>query len=178
MRIKLGTLAVAILMTIGSARAEPVSLLDGKLRFDTTDAFVPDKDPQKSSKQSIADFAARKSDGWGAVTRGTHGLPPEGLTNYMERKVDSYTKGLSWLPKLDWLKKEIVTINGRQWADMIYIAPRQHPKDARDGLMYTRIFGTSYKGQLLEFLFTSNTDENAALKDKIDKVIESIQLSD
>jgi hypothetical protein len=168
----------AILCTLRPVCAEPVTLLDGKLKFDTTDAFVPDKDAKKSTKQSIADFSARNSDGWGNVTRGTHGLQPDGLSNYMERKVDSYTKGLSWLPKLTWLKKEIVTINGRQWADMIYIAPRRNPKDARDGLMYTRIFGTSYKGQLLEFLFTSNTDENPALKDKIDKVIESVKLEE
>jgi hypothetical protein len=178
MKTKIGISIVALLIAIGFVQAEPVSLLDGKLKFDTTDSFVPAKDSKKSSKQSIADFAARNSDGWGAVTRGTHGLPPDGLSNYMERKVESYTKGLSWLPKLNWLKKEIVTINGRPWADMIYIAPRQNPKNARDGLMYTRIFGTSYKGQLLEFLFTSNTDENPALKDKIDKVIESVTLQD
>jgi hypothetical protein len=165
-------------MAFSLARAEPITLLEGKLKFDTTDAFAPDKGPKKSSKQSIADFAGKDSDGWGAVTRGTHGLQPEGLPSYMERKVAEYTKGLAWLPKLAWLKQEIVTIDGRKWADMIYIAPRKNAKNARDGLMYTRIFGTSYKGQLLEFIFTSNTDENPALKDKIDKVIESVRLAD
>ena len=168
-------LVAAVLIATSLIHAEPVTLLDGKLKFDTTDAFVPDKKPT-STKQSIADFSARNSDAWGAITRGTHGLQPEELKNYMDRKVDSYTKGLSWVPKLNWLKKEIVTINGRQWADMIYIAPRPNAKNARDGLMYTRIFGTSYKGQLLELVFTSNTDENPALKDKIDKVIESVKL--
>jgi hypothetical protein len=96
----------------------------------------------------------------------------------MDRKVAEYTKGLSWLPKLSWLKKEIVTVNGRRWADMIYMAPRENAKDARDGLLYTRIFGTSYKGQLLEFIFTSNTDPSPLLKDKIDKVIESVKVED
>jgi hypothetical protein len=90
--------------------------------------------------------------------------------------VAEYTKGLSWLPKLNWLKKEVVTIDGRKWADMRYIAPRKNAKDPRDGLMYTRILGTSYDGQLLEIIFTSNTDENPALKDKIDKVLESVRL--
>jgi hypothetical protein len=80
------------------------------------------------------------------------------------------------LPKLKWLKKEIVTINGRQWADMRYIAPRAKPENDRDGLLYTRILATSYDGQLLEILFTSNTDENPALKDQIDKVLQSVQL--
>ena len=44
--------------------------------------------------------------------------------------------------------------------------------------MYTRILATSYGGQLLEILFTSNTDENPALKDKIDKVMESVKLEE
>jgi hypothetical protein len=161
----------------GAVRAERVSLLNGKLKFDTTDAFVPDKGP-KSSKQSIADYKARNSDGWGSVARGTHGLQPNGLSDYMRRKVADFTKGLSWLPRLNWLKKEIVTIGGRRWADMRFIAPRPKAKNARDGLMYTRIFGTSYKGQLLEIVFTSNTDPNPALKDKIDKIIASVRLEE
>jgi hypothetical protein len=169
---------IGVLLPLGSIHTEPVSLLDGKLKFDTTDAFVRDNDSKKSTKQSIANFSARNSDGWGAITRGTHGLQPDGLKNYMDREVAEYTKGLSWLPKLSWLKKEIVTVNGRRWADMIYMAPRENAKDARDGLLYTRIFGTSYKGQLLEFIFTSNTDPSPLLKDKIDKVIESVKVED
>lgn len=167
----------AILGAASLVRAEPVILLDGKLKFDTTDAFVTDQSA-KSSKQSIADFKGRNNDGWGAILRGTHGLPPDGLTNYMDKKVAEYSKGLSWLPKLNWLKKEIVTINGRQWADLRFIAPREKAKDAFDGLMYTRILATSYGGQLLEIMFTSNTDPNRTLKEKIDQVIESVSLRD
>ena len=171
------SIIVALLTAISFVHAEPVSLLAGKLKFDTTDAFVPDKEA-KSSKQSIADFKGRNSDGWGAILRGTHGLQPDGLTIYMDKKVAEYTKGLSWLPKLNWLKKEIVTINGRKWADLRFIAPRENAKDALDGLMYTRILATSYGGQLLEIMFTSNTDLNPALKDKIDKVMESVRLEE
>ena len=166
-----------ILSATNLVRAEPVILLDEKLKFDTTDAFVADQSA-KSSKQSIADFKGRNSDGWGAILRGTHGLQPDGLTNYMDKKVAEYSKGLSWLPKLNWLKKEIVTIGGRQWADLRFIAPRQKAKDPLDGLMYTRILATSYGGQLLEIMFTSNTDPNRALKEKIDQVIESVKLED
>ena len=160
-----------------AARAEPVRLLNGKLKFDTTDAFVSEKGP-KSSKQSIADYKARESDAWGSVARGTHGLQPGGLSNYMERKVADFTKGLAWLPRLNWLKKKIVTIEGRHWADMCFIAPRPNARNVRDGLMYTRIFGTSYKGQLLEIVFTSNADPNPALKDKIDRIIGSVRLEE
>jgi len=176
MKTKLGILTVAVLAGVSSAFAQPITLLDGKLKLDTTDTFVLKKEAT-SSKQSIADFAGRDSDGWGAVTRGTHGLQPDGLVTYMKNKVAEYTKGLSWLPKLNWLKKEVVTIEGRKWADMRYIAPRANPKSVRDGLLYTRILATSYNGQLLEIMFTSNTDENPAFKDKIDAVFESVRLA-
>ena len=165
-----------LLLAVGLGKAETVSFLEGKLKIDLGDAFIPEKETKAAKKTELAHFAARDSDGWGAITRGTHGIKPEGLAAYMKNKVAEYTKGMSWLPNLKWLKKEIVTINGRQWADMRYIAPRAQAKNDRDGLLYTRIFATSYEGQLLEILFTSNTDENPALKDKIDKVIESVEL--
>ena len=166
----------AFLVSLSGLNAGTVTLLDGKLTLDTTDAFVPGKNP-KQEKQSIAYFTAAESDGRGIIMRGTHGLQPEGLAAYLKNKVAEYTKGMSWLPKLNWLKKEIVTIDGRKWADMRYIAPRANPKNPRDGLLYTRILATSYEGQLLEILFTSNTDENPILKDKIDQVLESVKLA-
>jgi hypothetical protein len=166
----------ALVVSLSGLNAGTVTLLDGKLTLDTTDAFVPGTNP-KQEKQSIAYFTAPESDGWGIVMRGTHGLQPEGLASYLKNKVAEYTKGMSWLPKLNWLKNEIVTIDGRKWADMRYIAPRDNPKNPRDGLLYTRILATSYEGQLLEILFTSNTDENPVLKDKIDQVLESVKLA-
>ena len=170
-------LFIVVVIAISRIQAEPVTLLEGKLKLDPTDVFMIDQGV-KSSKQSIADYKAQNSDGWGAILRGTHGLQPDGLTSYMDRKVAEYTKGLSWLPRLNWLKKEIVTIGGRQWVDLRFIAPREKAKDALDGLMYTRILVTSYGGQLLEIMFTSNTDPNRALKDKIDQVIESVRLEE
>ncbi len=169
---------ILVLVSILCATAhgqDTVNLLEGKLKLDLMGAFVADD--SRTSAQSIADFKARNSDGWGSVLRGTHGLQPDGLDAYVKRKVADYTKGLSWLPKLVWLKNDIVTIDGRKWADLCFIAPRKGAKDPRDGLMYTRIFATSYGGQLLEITFTSNTDPNRALKDKIDKVIESVKLA-
>ena len=157
---------------------EVIHLLDGKLTFDLGEGFVPDKEKKKPDKQSIADFKARKGDAWGGVMRGTHGLQPDGLNNYITRKVADYTKGLSWLPHLVWLKKEIVTIDGRPWADLRYIGQRENAKDPLDGLLYTRIFATSYGGQLLEFTLTSNTDPERATKVQIDGIIESVKLSD
>jgi hypothetical protein len=160
----------------GLGQAKTLSFLDGKLKLDTGEAFVQEEQAKADKKSELAHFAARDSDGWGAITRGTHGLRPEGLATYLKNKVAEYTRGLSWLPQLKWIKKEIVTIDGRQWADLRYIAPKAHPANPRDGLLYTRVLATSYEGQLLEILFTSNTDENPALKNQIDKVMESVRL--
>jgi hypothetical protein len=168
---------VALALAVSTANAEPVSLLDGKLQFDSTDAFVADKKPA-SEKQAIAHFEARDSNAWGMVLRGTHGLQPSDLPGYLTKKVAEFTKGLAWLPKLNWLKKEVVTIGGRQWVDLRYIAPRANAKNPRDGLLYTRFLTTSYKGQLLEITFTSNTDENPLVKDKIDRTMDSIRLEE
>ena len=44
-------------------------------------------------------------------------------------------------------------INGRKWADLRFVAPRENAKDAGDGLLYTRIVAISYRGQLLEIMF-------------------------
>lgn len=153
-----------------------ISLLDGKLKLEIPNDFFADKEP--ASKQSIAAFKGRKTDGWGSIMRGTHGLQPEGLGDYMTNKVAEYTRGLSWLPRLVWLKKEIVTINRRRWADLRFIAPRENAKNPHDGLLYTRVLATSYEGQLLEIMFTSNTDTDPALKDKIDRIIESVRLGE
>ena len=57
-------------------------------------------------------------------------------------------------------------INGRKWADLRFVAPRENAKDAGDGLLYTRIVAISYRGQLLEIMFRKPTDPARALKDK------------
>jgi len=58
--------------------------------------------------------------GWsvGEVLRGTHGLTPDKVEGYLKMRVAEYSKGFKWLPKdshLQWLKKDIVTIDGRKW---------------------------------------------------------------
>jgi hypothetical protein len=161
----------------GSARASsPIILLDGKLTMEIEDGFVSDK--ERGGKQIIAAFKGRKGDAWGAVTRGTHGLEPAELGDYLTRKAAEYTKGLSWLPRLTWLKNEMVTIHGRRWADLRFIGQREGAKGPMDGMLYTRILATSYGGQLLEIIFTSNTDRDPATKVKIDRILESVKLAD
>jgi hypothetical protein len=154
----------------------PVSLLDGKLTFELEDGFVANE--TRITKQVIAAYKARKGDAWGAISRGRRGLPPAELGDYVARKAAEYSKGLSWLPKLTWLKQETVTINGRQWADLRFIGQLENPKGPMDGMLYTRILATSYQGELLEIVFTSNTDRNQATKTKIDRILESVKLDD
>jgi hypothetical protein len=108
MRRTLG-ICFALVVSLSGLNAETVTLLNGKLELDTTGAFVPGEKP-KQEKQPIPYFTAAESDAWGIIMRRTHGLQSDGLADYLKNKVAEYTKGMSWLPKLDWLKKEIVTI--------------------------------------------------------------------
>jgi len=76
------------------------------------------------------------------------------------------------------LKKEIVKVRGRAWADLRFAAIPAGVKDYRDGIVYTRFFSTSYNGQLLEINFTSNLERSREIKEQIDGIIESVILDE
>lgn len=158
-----------------------VSLLDGKLKIDVPGDWTRDPDDPKDPK-TLAKFSYEGEGGaWGAVLRGTHGLTPDKLDGYLKMRVAEYTKGFNWLPKdshLEWLKKEIVTIDGRKWADWRYVPMKKGSKDYRNNPVYTRFLTTSYKGQLLEIDFTSNLNTDPKLKQEIDHVMDTIHLEE
>ena len=106
-----------------------VSLLDGKLKLDIPSDFSRDSDDPKDPK-TLAKFSGPDA-AWGIVLRGTHGLTPDKLDGYLKMRVAEYSKGFKWLPKdshLQWLKKDIVTIDGRKWADWRYIPTLKEKK--------------------------------------------------
>jgi tetratricopeptide (TPR) repeat protein len=159
--------------------ATTVTLLDGKLKIDLPADFSRDPDDPKDPK-TLAKFSG--PDGaWGTVLRGTHGLAPDKLEGYLKMRVAEYSKGFKWLPKdshLQWLKKEIVTIDGRKWADWSFVPMLKGKKDYSHNPVYTRNLTTSYKGQLLEITFTSNLNTAPALKEEIDHIMDSVHLEE
>ena len=161
------------------ATGTTVSLLDGKLKLDIAPGFSRDADDPKTPK-TLAKFSG--PDGaWGEVLRGTHGLTPDKLDGYLKMRVAEYSKGFNWLPKdshLQWLKKDIVTIDGRKWADWRYVPMLKGTKDYSHSPVYTRFLTTSYKGQLLEITFTSNLNTAPELKQKIDHMMGSVLLEE
>jgi tetratricopeptide (TPR) repeat protein len=162
-----------------TSEATTVSLLDGKLKFDIPADFSRDAENPKDPK-SLAKFSG--PDGaWGEALRGTHGLTPDKLEGYLKMRVAEYSKGFKWLPRdshLQWLKKEIVTIGGRKWADWRFVPMLKGKKDYRNNPVYTRFLTTSYKGQLLEITFTSNLNTNSKLKQEIDHIMDSVHLEE
>jgi tetratricopeptide (TPR) repeat protein len=163
----------------GGAKGTPVSLLDGKLKLDLPSDFSRDPDDPKDPK-TVAKFSG--PDGaWGGVLRGTHGLTPDQLDGYLKMRVAEYSKSFKWLPKdshLQWLKKDIVTIDGRKWADWSFVPMLKGKKDYSHNPVYTRNLTTSYKGQLLEINFTSNLNTAPELKKEIDQIMESVHLEE
>jgi len=153
-------------------------LLDGKFKIDVPPDFVREPNDPKEPK-TLAKFS-RADGAWGEVLRGTHGLTPDELEGYLKKRVAEYTKGFNWLPKgshLQWLRKEIVVIGGRKWADWRYV-PVKGKSDYRNSPVYTRFLTTSYKGQLLEITFTSNLNTDPRLKEEIDRIMDSIHLDE
>ena len=156
-----------------------IRLLDGKLSIDIPPDFTRDPDDPAEPK-TLAKFS-REGGAWGAILRGTHGLTPEKLDGYLKMRVAEYTKGFNWLPKdsqLRWLRKEIVTIDGRKWADWRYVPIKKAEKDYRNSPVYTRFLTTSYHGQLLEINFTTNLTTDPKLKDEIDHIMGSVHLEE
>jgi tetratricopeptide (TPR) repeat protein len=156
-----------------------VSLLDGKLTLKIPATFTRDAgdldDPKTLAKFSGPDGA------WGEVLRGTHGLTQDRLDGYLKMRVTEYSKGFNWLPKdshLQWLKKEIVTIDGRKWADWRYVPVLKGTKDYSRNPVYTCFLTTSYKGQLLEITFTSNLNTDPKLKEEINGIMNSVHLEE
>ena len=162
-----------------SSGVTTVSLLDGKLKLDLPSDFSRDPDDAKDPK-TLAKFSG--PDGaWGTVLRGTHGLAPDKLDGYLKMRVAEYSKGFKWLPKdsrLQWLKKDIVTINGRKWADWSFVPMLKGKKDYSHNPVYTRNLTTSYEGQLLEINFTSNLNTDPKLKQEIDRIMDSVHLEE
>jgi hypothetical protein len=162
-----------------SESGNAVSLLDGKLKLDIPPDFSREPDDPKEPK-TVAKFSG--PDGaWGTVLRGTHGLRPDQLDGYLKMRVSEYNKGFKWLPKdsrLQWLKKDIVTIDGHKWADWSFVAMMKGRKDYSRNPAYTRNLTTSYKGQLLEINFTSNLKTDPKLKEEIDQIMGSVHLEE
>src|SRR5205823_1178232 len=162
-----------------SSGVTTVSLLDGKLKLNLPSDFSRDTDDSKNPK-ALAKFSG--PDGaWGEVLRGTHGLTPDKLEGYLRMRLAEYSKGFKWLPKdshLQWLKKEIVTIDGRKWADWRFVPMLKGKTDYSHNPVYTRFLTTSYKGELLEINFTSNLTTDPALKEEIDHIMDSIHLEE
>ena len=164
-----------------SAPGGGVSLLDGKLTLDVPPDFVREPEDAKDQK-TVAKFAHKGEGGaWGGVLRGTHGLTPDKLDGYLKMRVTEYSKGFNWLPKdahIQWLKKELVTIDRRKWADWRFVPMLKGKKDYRNSPVYSRFLTTSYKGQLLEITFTSNLNTDPQLKDEIDHIMDSVHLEE
>ena len=167
--------------TLAPPTVNSVTLLDGKFKIEIPSDFKREPDDPNEPK-TLAKFAHEGEGGaWGTVLRGTHGLTPEELQGYLQKRVAEYTKGFKWMPKdahLQWIHKEMVTINGWKWADWSFVPVLKGKKDYRNNPVYTRNLTTSYKGQLLEINFTTNLTTDPQLKDEIDKIVSSVHLEE
>jgi len=159
-----------------------MNLPGAKLKLTVPNGFKIDVPDGKEHPQALATFS-RRGGAWGTVSRGTHGLAPEALGAYMNQRVNDYSKQLPPEFNVKWLRQELITVDGRQWADMRFVptpkgaknAPREF-KEYAEAPLYTRFFGTSYGGQLLEIMFTANLDTDPETKLEIDQIMDSVRI--
>jgi hypothetical protein len=169
----------------GSVSSKTINLIGGaKLKLEMPTTFELDK-KNKSDKQTIATFT-RKDGVWGSVSRGTHGLKPDELDTYMEKRMKEYSQqlGKDLGTDLFWIKHEIVKLGEREWVDLRFVPmlkdakPPQSLKDVANHPLYTRFLATSYKGQLLEITFTSNLDTTPETKVVLDQILDSVKFEE
>ena len=164
--------------SITSIPGQTVTLLDGKLKIDIPADFTREKDG--ADEKSLAKFSGPKG-AWGKVLRGTHGLTPDELPAYLKKRVAEYSKGFNGRLKelhIEWLRKDIVNIGGRPWADWRFVPMAKGSKDYKRNPVYSRFLTTSYQGQLLEITFSTNLNTEPYLKEEIDRIMDSVHLEE
>ena len=94
-------------------------------------------------------------------------LRPEQLPafkTFMESLLEKQKKGL------EWVKKELVVVNGQQWIHFEFIS------QAVDTKIHNHIYVTSLDERMLVFNFNATVEEYDAYKDALDRSKESIQI--
>jgi hypothetical protein len=137
---------------------KPMSKEDINFKFGRSGAaYAPDFAYSANERHNVAvAFGAKGS-----------GLPPialEELKKMMEKQLESS------IPGLEWIEREIVTLNGTRWI-------RLHLKSAAiDTGVINDMYFTTFDGQLLLFNFNSTIAQYESHKESLRKSAQSITL--
>lgn len=161
---------LCLLVCCSAAMAQtPVKLFKGQLTFTVPDNF------QKDSEEGA--YSAKDGDEWLKVSLAGKPLPGGDLEAWMERKKASYSAGMppEIRSHLRWIKQKLVTIDGKQWADLRFDCVPDGPDGKNRTILYTRFLATTLDGRLLEIVLSSNLTSDAKRKAALDKIAESVR---
>ncbi|HEV2763512.1 MAG TPA: hypothetical protein VGV38_11090 [Pyrinomonadaceae bacterium] len=165
-------------LSAAAARAqEPagrVQLLGGRVSFVPPNGFKP------MSKEDIAfkygrlgeagapQYAysnERQNVSVAVGLRGNGGLRPEQLDELKKFLEADFARGI---PGLEWVEREIVTLNGTRWIHLYAKAP------AVDTNVVNDIYATIFDGRLLLFNFNSTVAQYEAHKESLRRSVQTI----
>ena len=166
--------AGALMAFAGWLHAEPVSLKDGAIAFDTPPGFR-----QLSAAEIATKFPARNPPAvvYGnndntvtvAVTFSTSKVAPsqlEALKTSMEQVLPRA------IPNLVWVNREIVNANDRQWVHL------EMKSSAIDTDIHNNMYLTSYQGQMLGFNFNATTSNFPTNQKALHESFRSIRIKE
>ena len=157
-----------------SAVAKQFQLLSGQLSFNSpVQMWHSRRAPPKTDRYSLlADLASHDEHFGVRVTYGRRELKDSDLSEFLRQKVESYSKPNAKMSHFRWIKHEIVTRDGRSWAEIRY----SHDNDS-GGHVYTRCLSCFVRGHLLEVWALTRRAAQPNQKAYVDRLIDSVQLA-
>lgn len=139
-----------------AALGEKVSLFDGRVSFSPPAGFAKMTEEMMSKKYpelNVPKVAYSNAETTVSVVAGfaeERNLRPEQLPEFKDFFSSALEKAV---PELQWLKKELVEIDGRRWVHLEYVARRAGSRE-----VHNDTYTTSLDGRIMFFNFNSAVD--------------------
>lgn len=156
------------------ALADPVSVLDGSVRFEPPANFRPMTHEEIALKFPRGNLPALAySDETGGVSISvTHSQSPATQERLEELKAYLETALPKMIPNLEWLAREIVTVKDRRWVHL------ELTSSAIDTDIHNHLYLTAHQGRMLGFNFNATASDYPDHAADLARSFKSIVISD
>jgi len=157
-----------------SAVAKQIQLLGGQLSFASpVDISQSHSAPGETNRYSVlTNLASADGTFLVSVTYGKHSLKAPDIADFLQQKVESYTRLNAKLPHFRWIKHQIVERDGRTWAEICL----SHDNDS-GAHVDTRCLSCFVNGHLLEIWALTRRAADPTRKAYVDRLIDSVRLA-
>ena len=171
-RVHLGIGCLVLCLAAHSALAKQFRLLEGRLSFASPVEISQSRNaPRHIDRYStLADLVSSDGTFSVLVTYGKHDFKAPDIGEFLQKKIEEYSKPSAKLPHFRWIKHEIVTRDGRSWAEIRL----SHDNDS-GAHVYTRCLSCFVRGHLLEVWALTRRAADPKQKAYVDRLIDSVQ---